>query len=114
MTNPFKNIPLKDWPDYWLAVTGISFIIILSGLAAGKEFPGGTVAWIILFGGLLLFGIGAKKSYYKAHIKGVEVNINVWVSKWRHGFLSNTFAVIGVCMVLFSLSIFLGYYEPNK
>jgi hypothetical protein len=114
MVNPFKNIELKNWPDYWLAVSGLGFIILLGALVAGKNQPGSTVAWVILFGGLLLFGIGGKIAHYKAHIKGVEGNINVWVSKWRHGFLADTLAIIGIILIIYSVVTFLGLCAPNK
>jgi len=113
MENPFKNIQLKNWPDYWLAVTGISFVILLGGLVAGQQLLGGTVNWVMFFGGLILFGIGAQKAHYKAHINGIEGNMNVWVSKWRHSLLADVFAVAGLLLVLFAIAKFIGYPEPN-
>lgn len=114
MSNPFKNIQLKNWPDFWLAVTGPAFIIVLGALVTGKNIPGNTVTWVILFGGLVLFGIGAQKAHYKAHIKGVQGNMNVWVSKWRHSFLANTFAILGLALVLLAVWLFLDLNAPNK
>jgi hypothetical protein len=114
MSNPFQNIQLKNWPDYWLAVNGISFVLILGALVAGQELLGRTVTWVILFGGFLFFGIGAKKSHYKAHVKGVQGNMNVWVSKWRHSFLADAFAIIGIVLVTYSIVSFSGCCEPNN
>lgn len=112
MENPFKNIQLKNWPDYWLAVTGASFVILLGGLVAGQQLPGGTVNWVIFFGGLVLLGIGAQKAHYKVHIKDGEGNMNVWVSKWRHSIAADIFVIVGLLLVLFSIEKFIGHSEP--
>lgn len=109
MENPYKNIQLKNWPDYWLAVTGFSFVIIFGGLVAGQQLPGGIVAWVMLFGGLVIFSIGAQISHYKVHLKGIEGNMNVWVSKWRHNFLADALAVVGLLLVLCALAKLLNY-----
>lgn len=111
--NPFRNIQLKNWPDFWLAITGIAFVVVLTGLVAGQQLPGGSATWVMLFGGFVMFGIGAQKAHYKAHLKGVEGNINVWVSKWRHSLLADLFAVIGVLLVLCAVVLFLGWSWPN-
>ncbi|MDR4516628.1 MAG: hypothetical protein MRK00_04485 [Nitrosomonas sp.] len=114
MVNPFKNIQLKYWPDYLLAITGVSFLVLLVGMISGRQIPGGIVYWVILFGGLVSFGIGAQIAHYRAHLKEIEGNINIWVSKWRHTILADSFAVIGVILVLYALGHFLGFYiDPN-
>jgi hypothetical protein len=51
MDNPLKNIQLKNWPDYWLAITGISFALVLGGLISGQHLPGMTVYWVMLLAG---------------------------------------------------------------
>ena len=111
MENPFKNIRLKHWPDYWLALTGPCLIIFLGALVANAEIPGNTVTWVILFSGMFIFGIGAQVAHYKIHLKGLEGNANVWISKWRHSFLANIFAVVGLSLILCAAAIFLVYFE---
>lgn len=105
MTDPFKNIQLKDWPDFFLAISGTSFVLILGALVAHQNMPGGIVNWLLFFGGTVLFGIGAKKAHYKA--RDINLPGNVWVSKWRCDFLANTFALGGVALVLFGVLRFI-------
>lgn len=114
MVNPFKSIQVKVWPDFLLAISGSSFTILLIALATNKDLPGSTLGWMVMFGGLVIFGFGAKKSHYKAHIKGIKGVKGIWVSKWNHSFLSDLFALIGVFLIIFSIAIFSGYCKPNK
>ncbi len=106
MENPFKNIQLKNWPDFLLAISGVSFVLVLGALVADQKLPGGTVAWAMLFGGLVIFGIGAQKAHYKTHIKNIKGNANVWVSKWRHSLLADAFAGVGLLLILFAIRYF--------
>lgn len=89
----FKNAKIQNWPDYWLVVSGVSLLIVLAGVAAGNL----EASWLELFGGLFLFGIGAKIAHYRARDSNIPGN--VWVSKWRHGLMADLFAIAGVGLV---------------
>lgn len=106
MENPLKNIQLKDWPDFLLAVSGaslcVSVIAILSGSALGASYA-------LLFGGVFLFGVGGKIAHYKYRDPDIKGNINAWFTGWRHGLLADSFAIIGILLVFLAIYAFLHF-----
>ncbi|WP_115718825.1 hypothetical protein [Gallaecimonas mangrovi] len=95
MSNPFKNIELKYWPDFVLAISGISFVMVLGALIAGVTLPGGTLGWVLLFFGVIAFGVAGKHAHYRRHDK----EIHKWVSAWRASFLSNILVLVSLGLI---------------
>jgi hypothetical protein len=89
----FKNAKIQYWPEYWLVICGACLVVVLTGVVAGRL----DVPWLLLFGGLCLFGFGAKIAHYRERDK--KLSSNVWVSKWRHSFMADVFALCGFCLV---------------
>jgi hypothetical protein len=98
VTNPFKNIRVKYWPDYLLAVTGTCFIITVLTYLTGidRAFP-----LMVIFGGLILFGIGGEIAHYRYSIKGYGGMVSQQFSGWRHTFLANSFALLGILLTFY-------------
>lgn len=97
MENPFRNIQLKDWPDFLLAITGFSFVISLIALFGGSAFAG---LFVLAFGGLVLFGIGGKVAHYRFRDATIKGNSNAWFPGWRHSLLADCFAGLGMLLVI--------------
>ncbi|WP_440997545.1 hypothetical protein [Arhodomonas sp. SL1] len=100
MENPFKNIELKFWPDFLLAISGLAFVVSVAAM-----YSGATLARSLSVGffGLVLFGIGGKISHHRFRDPNIRENSNAWFSGWRHSMLANLFAAIGVIIVLLSV-----------
>lgn len=97
MNNPFRNIQLKDWPDFLLAISGVSFVLSLVALFGGLSIAAMIVP---VFGGLVLFGIGGKIAHYRYRDASIIGNSNAWFAGWRHSFLADIFAGLGVFLIL--------------
>lgn len=95
--NPFKNIQLKDWPDFLLAISGVSFIVSLIALFGGSSFA---AALVLVFGGFVLFGIGGKAAHYRFRDSSIKGNSNAWFSGWRHSLLADSLAGSGVLLIV--------------
>ena len=61
------------------------------------------------FGGLVLFGIGGKAAHYKYRDPSIKGNSNAWFSGWRHSFLADTLAALGLVFVFSSAWLTYGY-----
>ena len=77
LENPFRNIQLKDWPDFLLAVSGVSFVVSLIAFFGGSS---SAVPFVLVFGGLVLFGIGGKIAHYRFRDGAIKGNSNALVS----------------------------------
>lgn len=104
MENPFKNIQLKDWPDFLLAISGVTFVVSLIALFGGSSFAG---LLVLTFGGLVLFGIGGKIAHYRFRDATIQGNSNAWFSGWRHSLLADCFAALGILLVVIAI---IGFY----
>lgn len=102
MSNPFSNIELKHWPDFVLAISGISFVMVLAALISSTNLPGGTLGWVTLMAGVVCFGIAGKHAHYRRHDK----DIHKWISAWRMSVLSNILVVIAFGLISGSVYIF--------
>lgn len=102
MSDPFKNIELKYWPDFLLAVSGTFSVMVLGALIAGIVLPGGTLGWVLMFLGVVAFGIAGKNAHYRRHDK----KIHKWVSAWRPNFLSNIFILVSLGLIAGSVYVF--------
>ena len=102
MKNPFSNIELKTWPDFLLAISGISFVMTLGAMISGIYLPGGTLGWVALMAGVVLFGIAGKQAHYRRHDK----KLNKWISAWRFNALSNIFVFASLALILGAIYVF--------
>ena len=100
MDNPFKNIQLKDWPDFLLAISGLSFVVSLIALFGGSSFAD---EFLLVFGGLVLFGIGGKVAHYRFRDAAIKGNSNAWFPGWRHSVLADSFAAFGVLLIVLAV-----------
>lgn len=94
---------MKDWrwPDAWLAIFGTALVPVIGVAAADPSHQ--KLTFLAGVFGLVLFGIGAKKAHYVERDKSLPGS--VWVSKWRHGLLQNTFAALGIALVALSVCL---------
>jgi len=106
--NPFNNTQLKEWPDFLLAFSGVSFVVSLMAMFSGSSIG---LPCALIFGGLVLFGVGGKVAHYRFRDSGIKGNGNAWFSGWRHSLLADSFAGIGVVLVL--LAAFLIYLRTD-
>ncbi|MEP2627445.1 MAG: hypothetical protein ABJP66_06585 [Hyphomicrobiales bacterium] len=100
MENPLKNIEFKVWPDYLLAVSALLLVISVGALFAGAPLG---LPLSALFGGFFLFAIGGKIAHYKFRAPEAKGNANVWVSGWRHSFVADCFALLGVGLIVWAI-----------
>jgi hypothetical protein len=107
MDNPLKNIELETWPDFLLAIAGLAFIISLTSLLSGSAVAAPTT---LIFSGIFSFGVGGKISYYRFRDSNIKRNKNAWFSGWRHSLLADSFAVIGVVLIIIGLAIIYNQY----
>lgn len=103
MENPFKNIQLKDWPDFLLAITGVSFVTSLIALFGDSSFAS---LFVLTFGGLALLGIGGKIAHYRFRDPTIKGNSNAWFPGWRHSLLADCFAGLGILLVVVAVILF--------
>lgn len=99
MKNPLEKLELKTWPDILLAMVALPFVI-----SFGAMFPISTRSFAVpitlIVAGIVLFGIAGKLSYHRYHDKSTAGNSNTWVAGWRHSFLGNSIATIGISLVV--------------
>lgn len=107
MNNPFTNIELKVWPDFLLAISGVLLVAAVVVMFAGNELA---LRLSLGFGGLVLFGIGGKAAHYKYRDPSIKGNSNAWFSGWRHSFLADIFAALGIVLVCSSVWLTYGYF----
>ncbi|RYZ73445.1 MAG: hypothetical protein EOP09_01880 [Proteobacteria bacterium] len=86
----FKNASIRYWPDYWLVFAGTVTVLAMGSYIAAGLHP----LWISLTFGLFLFGTGAKIAHYLVRDK--TSTVNAWFSKWRHSFMADSFAAVGL------------------
>lgn len=102
--NPLRNIQLKIWPDFLMAAAGFLLVIsVIISLLAGSQLSGSCA---LLFGGGFLFGIGGKLAHYRYRDPNVKGNSNAWFAGWRHGPLADTFAGIGLILIVAAIFSF--------
>lgn len=103
MSNPFDNIQLKHWPDFLLALSGVSFTMAFWALIGGIVLPGGTLGWVFALAGVVSFGIAGKIAHYQRHDKAIYK----WVSAWRNNWLSNMFLIVTMLLLVSSVYVFI-------
>ncbi|MBE9516435.1 MAG: hypothetical protein IME93_05605 [Proteobacteria bacterium] len=103
--NPFKNIRIKYWPDYLLAVVGTCTIAAVIAYLADSNRA---LPLMEIFGGLTLFGIGGEIAHYVYSKKGYGGMVSQHFSGWRHTLLADLFAVIGLVITCY------GVYQMYK
>ena len=100
MFSLFKNIKLESWVDYLFAISGIVLILSLVATFSGNILSKYICAISV---GIVLFSIAGKKAHYKYRDKNISGNSNVWLSGWKHGFISDLLASIGILIVIVAL-----------
>lgn len=83
-----------------LSISGASYVASLIALFGGSSF---TSFFVLIFGGLVLFGVGGKIAHYRFRDATIKGNSNAWFPGWRHSFLADSFAVLGVLLVIISI-----------
>jgi len=96
-----KFIP-KEWPDFVLVVAVGVLLLIVPHLFAGHRLAPGMA---FLATGTFVFGLAGKLSFYKYRDPSVIGNTNAWFSGWRHSWIGNIFALIGITLI--ALGIFI-------
>lgn len=104
MENPLKNIELKVWPDFLLAVSAVCLVMAVGSLLAGVPIA---LPLSPLFGGIFVFAIAAKISHYRFRDRSIKGNSNAWFSGWRHSVLADGLAVGGIGLIGWSIWLFL-------
>lgn len=104
MESPFKNIELKHWPDFLLAISGAAFLASLVALYSDVQIA---KYLSIFFFGFVLFGIGGKIAHYKYRDPNIGGNVNAWFSGWKHSLLADSFALFGVILIVLSIACFI-------
>ena len=103
LDNPLRNIQLKEWPDFVMAISGVSLVSSVVGMLSGVKLG---YPCTLMFGGAFLFGLGGRIAHFKYRDASVKGNSNAWFSGWRHTTLADSFALLGVSMVLFAIYTF--------
>ncbi|MDR9766301.1 hypothetical protein RJP56_09580 [Shewanella baltica] len=104
MSNPFDSMKLKSWPDFILAISGITFLLSFTAMVAEKELPGGTLGWVSLMGAIFSFGIAGKIAFKRVFNR----DSNKWEDGWRNNHLSNLFILISVGLGYLAYHVFSG------
>lgn len=97
--NPLEKLELKTWPDVLLAILAIPFLIAFGAIFLETTRSFATPITLII-AGIIFWGLAGKISYYRFHDKSIKGNMNAWFSGWRHSFLGDSIAVIGIALIL--------------